>query len=61
VAGLENGTVELWENGISLYELTGHTDVVIAVKFVGKSMRIVSASCDNTFRVWSVASKCQLR
>jgi WD40 repeat protein len=60
VAGLSSGKIQVWINGEMRIELSGHMNYVSAVLFASKGNRVISASADETVRIWSLKQGCQI-
>ncbi len=59
ITGLEDGTVQIWEYGISLYQKTfsGHERSIETLDFSNDNKLLISSSLDKTVRIWQVDSK----
>ena len=59
ITGLEDGTVQIWEYGTSLYQkkFRGHERPVETLDFSDDNKFIISSSSDKTVRIWKVFSK----
>lgn len=63
VLGAETGEVELWEIGAGevFQRLSGHSDAVLNVAISADGKQIVSASKDQTLRLWNVTPPTKLQ
>lgn len=62
-AGLQDGTVRLWnmQNNWAMRTLQGHSGAIVSVAFTPDGASLISAGQDGSLRVWDVASSQQTR
>ena len=56
ISALEDGTVEIWENGVSLHLKTfrGHERIVESLDFSSNNKFLISSSSDKSVRIWDL-------
>ena len=56
ISALEDGTVQIWENGVSLHMKTfsGHERIVESLEFSQNNKFLISSSSDKSVRIWDL-------
>jgi len=56
ITALEDGTVQIWENGVSLHlkTLKGHERIVETLDFSSNNKFLISSSSDKSVRIWDL-------
>jgi WD40 repeat protein len=62
-SALEDGTVEIWENGVSLHLKTfsGHERIVESLDFSSNNKFLISSSSDKSVRIWDLKTNENIR